>query len=70
MAGVNYPELAWALLQRGDTRRSVISFLRVDYGLDADEARAAVMRAKKLPKEKRTSPARRRPRPAPARSKL
>ena len=62
MAGVNYPELAWALLQRGDTRRSVISFLRVDYGLDADEARAAVMRAKKLPKEKRTSPARRRPR--------
>ena len=70
MAGVNYPELAWALLQRGDTTRSVIAFLRADYGLDADEAKDAVMLAKKLPKQTRTSPPRRRPRQARTRSKV
>jgi hypothetical protein len=66
---VNYAELARALLDSGDTQRDVVAFLRADYGLDADEAKAAVMVAGKLPKETRTPPSRRRPRRVLTRSK-
>jgi hypothetical protein len=61
VASVDYPALAWALLQQGDTPPTVVAFLCAEYGLDADRAKAAVIMAHTLNEE--TRPARpRRPR--------
>jgi hypothetical protein len=67
---VNYGELAKALLKRGDTPRSVIAFLRADYGLDIEEAKATLIAARTLPKETRRTPPHRTPRNAQTRSKV
>jgi hypothetical protein len=48
---VDYPLLARALLERGEQPRSVISFLCSDYGLEEDQAKAAIILAQKLPEE-------------------
>ncbi len=49
---VDYPALAWNLLQRGDTPMTVIAFLCHDYGLDGEQARAAIILAKTMPEER------------------
>jgi hypothetical protein len=46
---MDYPQLAAALLQSGDTPASVIEFLRREYGLAADQAKAAIILAEALP---------------------
>jgi hypothetical protein len=53
---VGYSELAWALLQRGETTGRVIAFLCDDYGLDAKQARAAIVLAEMLPREEAVTP--------------
>jgi hypothetical protein len=55
---MDYPVLARALLQQGDTTRTVIAFLCAEYGLDADRAKAAVIMARTLNEE--TPPVRQR----------
>jgi hypothetical protein len=48
-----YAQLARALLEVGDTAPSVAQFLRVEYGLKADESKRAVARGRgiKIAKE-------------------
>ena len=48
---VDYPFLAWALLERGDTHRDVIAFLCNEYGLAPDQAKAALVLARQFPLE-------------------
>jgi hypothetical protein len=45
----HYPQLAKALLRCGDSPNSVAEFLRYDYGLDPDQAKAALNLADALP---------------------
>ncbi len=48
---VDYVRLAYALLESGDSARSVVTFLRTEYGLDVDQAGAAVILGQQQPEE-------------------
>ena len=48
---VDYPYLAWALLERGEAQREVIAFLCDEYGLATDQAEAALILARQFPLE-------------------
>lgn len=48
---MDYPRLASALLQQGESLHSIIRFLCVEYGLEDDRARAAIVLAQAAPDE-------------------
>ena len=47
----DYPELARALLEYGDAPSRISQFLRVEYGLEQDQAQAAIRLARQLIEE-------------------
>jgi hypothetical protein len=47
----DYPELARALLEYGDAPSRISQFLRLEYGLDPDQAAAAIRLARQLIEE-------------------
>jgi hypothetical protein len=60
-----YPELARALLEYGDAPSRVSQFLRLEYGLDPDQAAAAIRLARQLIEEAQAERARARVRRRP-----
>jgi hypothetical protein len=46
-----YPRLARALLDAGERPASIAAFLTVDYGLDHDQAKAAIVLGRMLDNE-------------------
>jgi hypothetical protein len=46
-----YPRLARALLDAGESPASIAAFLTVDYGLDHDQAKAAIVLGRMLDNE-------------------
>jgi hypothetical protein len=53
---MDYVQLAYALLDSGDSPRSIVAFLQTDYGLAEDQARAAIILARPAPEESDTGP--------------